>query len=250
MKTKLNLITAVAVILILVLSAGCKEPLDAVKSTVDEEAVVIDEGSVSKEREYYVDESGRVIYTDSRELIGESGEVPVERDPSLPAIFMGAQRIYPSGEDAELRESYLTRASFEAIEQFYTAYLERGVLNPNDESTDNVCLLNSIASTDRDGRKQTALFVNYDNVPEGEPQTNARSGMKVLLKEFPDQHAVQIILTTLRETPLGFNPVGVWLTPEEAQQLADEAAEREAAMEEALESITGEGADDEEAGDE
>jgi len=71
-------------------------------------------GSVSKDPGYYVDESGRVIYTDSREKVGDSGVS--ERNPGFLPLFPGSQRIYPAGENSDLRESYITRAPIEAIQ--------------------------------------------------------------------------------------------------------------------------------------
>jgi len=224
-NTKITKYCVIAIIILVsTITPGCKAPLDAPKSVVSDEPVVLDQGSVSKEPGYYVDESGRVIYTDSREKVGDSGAS--ERNPGFPPLFPGAQRIYPAGENSDLRESYITRAPIEAIQEFYWAYLERGVMDPKLETTGEKSIVNEITSTDPDGRKQTALFINYEEIGEGEEQP-PRAGMKILLKEFPAQHAVQIVLTTLSATPLGLNPVGTWITPEEAERLADDAGDEE-----------------------
>ncbi len=198
----------------LLVGSACTKPAEPPEKDIDEEPIVLEEGSTSQEPEYYIDEEGRVIYSDSRSRLGDDDT----RDPAFPPVFVGSQRIYPAGEDPALRESYITKAPYEAIEKFYSDYLNYGEISPDEESVNDEIFVNTINTTDEDGRRQTALFVNESGVGGGGP----RGGMKVMLKEFPVQHAVQIVLTTLEATPMGINPMGVYVTPEEIEELSDD----------------------------
>ncbi len=192
---------------------GCSKRAQP-SSKPQEKPVVLDEGSTTNEPEYFVDDQGRVIYKDSR----TSAQGQSERDSHLAPVFAGSQRIHPAGEDPALRESYITHAPFEAIKEFYIMYLATGRMSVDEAVPAEESIVNTIDSKDSDGRCQSALFVNDSGPGGGGP----RAGMKVMLKEFPAQHAVQIVLTTLEATPPGLSPMGVFVTPEQAQQWADE----------------------------
>jgi hypothetical protein len=172
-----------------------------------EEPVVLDQGS-----------------TTSPEFSNTESE---SHDPSLAPIFPGAQKLNSSGEINETRESYITRAPYDAVEQYYADFLKYGVTEPP-EKPETEYTVNTIASRDENGRRQTAIWVNREEGPN--------SGLKVMIKEYETQNAVQIILTNLDETPIGFNPVGMYLTPEELDAWLDEyntqQAEHEAEREE------------------
>jgi len=207
------LFVATAIFLTLPPTLGCSKRAQP-SSKPEEKPVVLDEGSTTNEPEYFVDDQGRVIYKDSR----TSAQGQPERDSHLAPVFAGSQRIHPAGEDPALRESYITHAPFEAIKGFYVVYLASGRVSLDKPVPAEESIVNTIDSKDSDGRRQSALFVN-DSGPEG---GGPRGGMKVMLKEFPAQHAVQIVLTTLEATPPGLSPLGVFVTPEQAQQWADE----------------------------
>ena len=169
-----------------------------------------------------MDEDGRVVYLDSRTpLEQEQDETATEEDSSEEqelidaiAVFPGAQRIHPAGENPELRKSFITRAPMDAVESFYNDFLAYGVAEPDSAQGEPENMVNSISSVD-DNRRQTTLFVN--------PESGERGAMKVLLKEFPAQHAVQIVHTTLYATPSGLDPVGMYVTPEEIDDLVEQA---------------------------
>ena len=214
-KKKIFLLGAISLLTVAVVH-GCARRGSAPGES-REEPVVLEEGSTADQPGYYIDEDGRVVYRESRtspEGGGEAGESVIDAIP----LFPGVQRIYPSGEDSNLRRSYLTRAPIDAIDQFYNNYLAYGEAEPDADMTEPESFVNSITSTE-DGRRQTTLFVNESDGPRG--------GMKVMLKEFPAQHAVQIILTTLDATPTGLNPIGFYITPEQAQQWAEQSAARQ-----------------------
>jgi hypothetical protein len=188
---------------------GCPEP--SADPGVEEESQLLEQGYVTRDPEYIVDEDGTVYYSDNRTSVENGAEN--DRNPRLAPPFPGAQRYYPSGENTPDRESYITRAPYEAIEQYYRHYLATGSEDPSGgEQPGNP--VNSILSKDEDERRQTALFVNDS---DGE-----RGGMKVMLKDFPAQDAVQIILTTLDATPTGLSPTGVYVTSEQVRIWAEE----------------------------
>ena len=211
MKERITHIILGILIASLLVFAGCTRPSGQTDQPA-EEPVVLEEGSTSEDVGYYIDEEGRLIYTDRRDVAGE--DLENAEGIVLPPVFPGAQRIHPAGEDPTLRKSYITRAPFEAVDQFYTEFLTYGDAGADAETSDEEIFVNSITSVDED-RRQTTLFVNESDGPRG--------GLKVILKEFPSQHAVQIVLTTLFATPTGLQPVGSYVTPEEVAQWAEEA---------------------------
>ncbi len=205
----LPLLLILLIIISLPALTGCSAP--SPDPGVEDEPQLLEQGYVTRDPEYIVDEDGTVYYSDSRTSVENGAEN--DRNPLLAPPFPGAQRYYPSGENTPDRESYITRAPYEAIEQFYRHYLATGSEDPSGgEQPENP--VNSILSKDEDERRQTALFVND---ADGE-----RGGMKVMLKDFPVQDAVQIILTTLDATPTGLSPTGVYVTSEQVQIWADE----------------------------
>ena len=198
----------------------------------DEEPTVLEQGSTEQSPDYFVTDTGEIVYRDSRERVQGSTPSGAE-NPSFPPLFPGSQRIYPAKEDPALRKSYVTRAPYEAVEQFYTNYLAYG-----DETAgkreEEPTVVNTVNMTD-EGRRSTTLFVNEDDGPRG--------GMKVMIKDFPAQRAVQIVLTTLSATPPGLDPFGIYVTPEELEEwekrAAEEAKEREERRKELEEQATG-----------
>ncbi|MCK4719983.1 hypothetical protein KAU08_04970, partial [bacterium] len=105
------------------------------------------------------------------------------------------------------------------IEQYYHEFLMYVEPEPDGEDVLEYNV-NSIESMDSDGSRQTALWVNSGDGPHG--------GLKVMIKEYSEHNAVQIILTTFLDTPPGLNPVGMWVSGEEAEALAEEYKERQA----------------------
>jgi len=210
MRGYLKIIVMGLLVLLVMLPSGCTKPASET-TTEAEESVVLDEGSTSRDPEYFIDDEGRVIYTDSRSTI-ETGEEEI--DGNLAPVFPGSQRIHPAGEDETQRRSYITRARYEAVEYYYNRYLATGITDPEEEAGEAENLVNTIASTGEEGNRQTAIFVNDNDGPRG--------GMKVMLKEFPQLDMVQIVVTTLEATPMGLNPVGMYITPEEMEELTEE----------------------------
>jgi hypothetical protein len=199
--------------------AGCLKPATPPAS---EEPVVIEQGSTVQQ---------------------DINDDPTH-DPDLAPIFPGAQKLPRSEDSADQRESYITRAPYGLVEQFYTEYFKYGEVHPP-ETPENTYNVNTIFSRDPDGRRQTALWVNPDDGPN--------AGLKVMLKEYETQNGVQIVLTNLEETPPGLNPVGMFLTPEEMnsylddydRQKAEEEAQRQDEASHAVEPpVVGGGSDD------
>lgn len=211
MKIFLSNMFLITVSVGLLLQVGCNAPPDEPSGT-NEEPVVLEEGSVEQPTHDYVDDNGSPIYNEpgDRESLHNSGLAP---------IFPGAQKIsLPRGSN-EVRESYITRAPYLAIEQYYHGFLKYADLEPDGENGLEYNV-NSIESLDNDGRRQTALWVNSGDGPNG--------GLKVMIKEYSGHNAVQIILTTLLDTPPGINPVGMWVSPEEAETLVEAYKVRQA----------------------
>ncbi len=193
------------------LLVGCNAPPDEPSGT-DEEPVVLEEGSAEQPTRGFVDDNGSPIYN-------EADERESSHNPDLAPIFPGAQKINVPGGSNEYRESYITRAPYMAIEQYYHDFLKYVEQEPNEEDVLEYNV-NSIESQDSDGSRQTALWVNSGDGPHG--------GLKVMIKEYSGHNAVQIILTTLLDTPPGMNPVGMWVSGEEAETLAEEYKIRQA----------------------
>lgn len=210
MKIFLSNMFLITVSVGLLLQVGCNAPPDEPTGT-DEEPVVLEEGSVEQPTQDYIDDNGSPISN-------EPGDQESTHDPDLAPIFPGAQKInLPRGSN-EHRESYITRAPYLDIEQYYHDFLMYVELEPDEDVLEyNV---NSIESQDNDGGRQTALWVNSGDGPHG--------GLKVMIKEYSGHNAVQIILTTLLDTPPGISPVGMWVSPEEAEVLAEEYRVRQA----------------------
>lgn len=183
-----------------------------------QKSVILEEGSTRPNPDYFITDKGDIIY--KSDPSGSPGLY--KHNPNFPPVFEGAQRVFPSGENPEERESYLTLAPLQTVVDFYKNYLDIRLSDPqnNEKLPPDFAVVQMVESRDPDGRRQVALFVNRDEGPRG--------GMKVLLKEFPAQKAVQIILTTLDATPPGLNPIGFWITPEEVQKWAEEEARRQA----------------------
>jgi len=202
--------------LLILLNAGCsKEP------------EVIGEGSTDDVGGHIIDDEGNVLRTDPE------GEFDPIRDhnPDFAPLFPGAQRVHPAGEDPSLREAYVTRAPFDAVVQFYEIWLGSGITLEPGEAPDEIEAVNPVnvlESVDGD-KRQTGLFVN-----EG---IKDRGGLKVMLKEFPGQNMVQIILTTVDATPPGLNPVGMWVSQEEIDEIAEEIEQEEQEYEERREEV-------------
>lgn len=180
----------------------------------NQEPVVLEQGSTEQSPDYFVTDEGDVIYEDSRERV-QGADPSAAQNPNFPPLFPGSQRIYPAKEDPALRKSYMTRAPFDAVERFYARFLAYGDENGVGEKEEPTAV-NTVSMTD-DGRKSTTLFVNEGDGPRG--------GMKVMLKEFPVQRAVQIVLTTLSATPPGLDPFGIYVSPEEVGEWAEQATD-------------------------
>ena len=194
----------------LIFSVGCnrhpKTPATGQQSTV------ISEGTTPPNPGYYTNEKGEVIYTGPR--TADEGQ----HNPAFPEIYPGSNRVWPAKDDPKARESYLIHADLQAIEDFYTNYLDIRKSDPSQSGglTDKQGLVQSIDYRDKEGKRQAAMFVNKGEGPRG--------GMKVMLKEYPEQQAVQIILTDVDSTPPGINPIGQYVSPEEVQEWAKEKA--------------------------
>lgn len=206
MKVIIRTIVVITFLTGFLLMIGCNAPPDEVQDSVDE-PVVLEEGSSVQPGYSESDENGPQVQTD--------GTRPDNREsshnPDLAPIFPGAQKINVPGGSNEYRESYITRAPYLDIEQYYHDFLMYIELDPEEDVLEyNV---NSIESQDSDGSRQTALWVNSGDGPHG--------GLKVMIKEYSGHNAVQIILTTLLDTPPGLNPVGMWLSSAEAEALAE-----------------------------
>jgi hypothetical protein len=211
MKNFLSIMFLITVAVGFLLLVGCNAPPDEPSGT-DEEPVVLEEGSVEQPTRGFVDDNGSPVYN-------EADERESSHNPDLAPIFPGAQKINVPGESNEYRESYITRAPYMDIEQYYHEFLMYVEPEPDGEDVLEYNV-NSIESQDNDGSRQTALWVNSGDGPHG--------GLKVMIKEYSGHNAVQIILTTLLDTPLGLNPVGMWVSPEEAEALAEEYKIRQA----------------------
>jgi len=230
MKRKNQMRIIVYFVPILMILYGCSSERP-VETESEDEPVVLEEGSTADEPEYFVDEDGKVIYRDSRtSLEGEDSE-EAESETELSEderlfneipVFPGAQRIFPSGENQELRKSYITRASIDAVSRFYNNFLAYGEADVDTAEAEPENLVNTITSVE-DDRHQATLFVN--------PDEGSRGGMKVLLKEFPAQQAVQIVHTTLSATPAGLDPVGIYVSPEEVEEWIEQTEEENEEME-------------------
>lgn len=248
MKRKNQIPLIICFLSILMILYGCS-PERPIETESEDESVVVEEGSTADEPEYFVDEDGKVIYRDSRtSLEGEDSE-EAESETELSEderlfneipVFPGAQRIFPSGENQELRKSYITRASIDAVSRFYNNFLAYGEADIDTAEAEPENLVNTITSVE-DDRHQATLFVNPDEGPRG--------GMKVLLKEFPAQQAVQIVHTTLAATPAGLDPVGIYVTPEEVEEWVEQTEEEREALD-PHESDADEDGDSEESGEE
>lgn len=176
-----------------ILICGCVKP-DAERPGAADEPIILEQGSTTRP-----------------DLFSNDNESP--HNPNLAPIFPGSQKINPGEGSVDYRESYITRAPLDAVERFYTEFF-MGDDPGNVEESETEINLNSITSRDNDGRRQTALWLNQEDGSNG--------GLKVLLKEYESQQAVQIILTNLDETPPGLNPVGMYLTQEEMDAWLDE----------------------------
>ncbi len=199
---------------------GCQ---GAQQTDSDEEPIVLEYGSTEPGSDYIVTDTGDVIYTDSRSTLVE-GESGSSHNPDFPPIFPESQRVYPADENPSQRESYITRAPFDVVEEFYGNFFKFG--NPEGVETEESLVnpyVQNLSMRDESGKRSTALYINEGGGPRG--------GMKVLLKDFPSQHAVQIVLTTLDATPPGLNPYGNFLTPEELEVMFAEVEARLAEQE-------------------
>lgn len=207
-------IFAVVILVALLLSVACTRPPQTEEPT--QKSTILQEGSTQPNPDYFVSDTGEIIYK------GNPSGSNDEHDPTFPVVFAGSQRIYPANDDPKLRESYLTTANLDQVSLFYNQYLD--IRNTDYAKThdlaENFAVVQSIEYKDPDGRRQVAMYVNKAEGPRG--------GQKVLLKEFPSQHAVQIVLTSVDATPPGMNPVGYWITPEEVEEYRQQAAERAA----------------------
>jgi hypothetical protein len=205
---------SVAVLLgVLAISAGCTRP-KVPEST--QPSVILQEGSTGPNSSYFTDEKGNIIY--NKDPNGNA----VEHNPGFPPLFEGAQRIYPADDNPGLRESYLVWVPLDSVKQFYIDRLSQQAPSADvSQPSENKNKVQTIEARDKDGRKQVAIFVN--------PDEGSNAGMKVMLKDFPSQHAVQIVLTTLEATPTGFDPVGTYISPEEVEKWAKEVNARKAA---------------------
>lgn len=214
MKIFLSIMFLITVSVGLLLQVGCNAPPDKVQDLVDE-PVVLDEGSAVQPGYSESDENGSQVRTDGT----RPGDQESTHDSDLAPIFPGAQKISLPGGSNEYRESYITRAPYLDIEQYYHDFLKYVELEPDGEHVLEYNV-NSIESQDSDGSRRTALWVNSGDGPHG--------GLKVMIKEYSGHNAVQIILTTLVDTPSGMNPVGMWVSLEEAEALAEEYKVRQA----------------------
>jgi hypothetical protein len=178
-------------------------------SVANEEPVILAEGSTSQDDGYTITDTGEVIYRDSRQRLGESDD---RHNPDFAPVFPSAQRIFPEDENPGERENYITRAPFNIVEVYYANYLGYG--DPNSRSVaegEDAVHVQTLNMRAPDGHRSTALYLNKESGPRG--------GLKIFIKDFPDQNGVQIILTTLDASPVGINPFGFFLTPEEAEEM-------------------------------
>ncbi|HDS30164.1 MAG TPA: hypothetical protein ENN67_03885 [Firmicutes bacterium] len=205
---------------LLAFMAGCQGNSSIGTETADE-PVVLAQGSTDDVPGYVITDTGEVIYRDSRHRL----ENPEDgHNPDFPPVFPGAQRIFPPNENPSERENYITRAPFEAIEIYYENFLGFGDPElPSLPEGEESVHVQTMKMLDRDGHRSTAMYLNKQSGPRG--------GLKVLIKDFPDHNGVQIVLTTLDASPVGINPFGYFLTPEEAEKMfakmEAEEAERE-----------------------
>lgn len=200
-------------IILLMITISCMKP------TVKDEgqkSVILEEGATKVNPDYFVSESGEVIYKGN-----PSGEPEVHQS-KFPPVYPNAQRIYPANDNPQERESYLIKAPLDDIRKYYEDYLDYRKTKEGAEKklADNFAVVQTIELKDKDGRRQIALFVNKN---EG-----SRGGMKVMLKEFPQEGAVQIVLTTLDASPGGLNPIGVYVSPEEVKEWVKQEEARKA----------------------
>lgn len=202
----------IPILLTVLATPACKGRQNALPP--GEEPSVIEEGTSPETRDYYVNEDGEIIYNDSRERLEQSAD-GAEELPTwpMPPLFPGAQRIFPADEDARYRRSFITRAPLDAIEQYYTEYLETGKHGDGEEDAE-AQTINSITFRDEDGRRSVTMFLNEN---QGD-----RGGMKIMIKEFPAHQSVEIIFTNLTAAPWS-SALGYFATPEEVQQWAEEA---------------------------
>jgi hypothetical protein len=203
----------IVILIALFICAACTRPPQTEEPA--QESTILQEGSTQPNPDYFVSDTGEVIYK------GNPSGADDEHDPSFPVIFTGSQRIYPANDDPKLRESYLTDSPIDQVRLFYQQYLDirtTDYVKTHDLAQD-FAVVQSIEFRDPDGRRQVALYVNKNEGPRG--------GQKVLMQEFPSQHAVQIILTTLDATPPGLNPMGYWITPEEVEEYRRQAAQQQ-----------------------
>jgi hypothetical protein len=189
-------------------------------SESDQTFTVLEEGSTPPNPDYFTTPEGKIIYNADPSGKNEA------HDEKFPPVMAGAQRIYPADEDPNQRESYLTRAALPDIVKFYESYLDVRQTDYAKQATfaDNFAVVQKIEMRGKDGRKQAAIYVNKDEGPRG--------GLKVLLKEFPEQNAVEIILTNVDAKVPGIDPNGQYVSPEQVQKWAKEDAARKAAEEE------------------
>ena len=211
MFKSLNRIFLVSLAFAIVLT-GCTRPE---KPAGSDEPVVIEQGS-----------------TVQPELLSPPSES--SHNPDLAPIFPGAQKLNRGQESYDQRESYITNAPYELVEQYYLEFFKYGEVQP-DEIPENETNVNTIVSRGADGMRQTALWVNPDDGPNG--------NLKVMLKEYGAQNTVQIILTNLDETPPGLNPIGMYLTPEELDAYLEEYHRQQAELEAQRQVIEGQAVD-------
>ncbi len=215
MRSKFFLLTLS--LLALVLLFGCEgQTADPGEPGADGEPVLLEYGSTDGDT--IVTDTGEVIYTDSRTTLGEHDD---SHNPDFPPVFPAAQRVFPTEEDPSERENYITRAPFDAVEVYYTNFMKFGIAetdNPDEFESD--AHVQTFNLTDEEGRKSTAMYVNHGD--------GTRGGLKVMIKEFPAQQGVQIVLTTLAATPIGLNPFGYYLTPEEMDEMFERLEAEEA----------------------
>jgi len=209
MKIRLFFTIFAILSVVFLLSLGCGGQK---KDKGAEEPVVLKEGKTEPAKDYYINDKGEIIYLDNPtgSENGESGQT------NFPPIFPGSQQVFPANEDPKIRSNYITRAPFDAIKEFYTVYLEKGVAPGEEMPADAVkSIVNTVSTKAKDGSKKAlTLFVNTGEGPRG--------GMKVILKEYPAQHTTQIVLTTLSAPVPGLDPYGYWASPEEVAQWAKE----------------------------
>lgn len=215
MRTNFFLLTLSLFALVLIF--GCEGRTDVSKEPgADEEPVLLEYGSTDGDA--IVTDTGEVIFTDTRTTLGEIDE---SHNPDFPPVFPAAQRVFPAEENPSERENYITRAPFDAVEIYYTNFMKFGIAEPDDpDELESDMYVQTFNMADEEGRKSTAMYLNNGDGPRG--------GLKVMIKEFPAQQGVQIVLTTLAAVPIGLNPFGYYLSPEEMDEMFEQMEAEEA----------------------